>query len=188
MRIMKKYLSSELKEYRGDRSPLHQQLYQSLLENSAVQYVDQMGSLFSQGPSNPQKDFWEWQAGVTKPVKCVSYRDIPGLEAKVDAFLESDTLVKKECYYNSIKAVWNIPGVEYVEGVANLIIPIDHAWNSYKGYYFDLTAELVLHKDVTRFDYAQVIKFDRKKMDKYVYKTKVAGGYIADYYMSEIRK
>lgn len=188
MRIIQRYKPVVLKEYRGDQSFINRQLYKNLLENSAISYLQQMGSMFDQGSFDGQKDYWNWQAKASKSVRCISYKKIPVLRELVDEFLEGNEIKKNECYYNSIKVVWNIPGVEYIEGIADLIIPLDHAWNYYKGYYFDLTAEIVLNKDVSKYDYAQVIKLDRRKMDKYVYKTKVAGGYISNYYGDEIKK
>lgn len=177
-----------LKEKEKNSSPIVKRIYKALLENSAKDYIHQMSSLFDRGQYGKQQEYWKWQAEVVRPVKCVSYKEIPGLRDKVEKFLESNELIIKECYYNSMKVVWDIPGTKYVEGIANLIIPIDHAWNYYNGYYFDLTAELVLEKNVKRFDYAQVILLDQRQMSKYASKTGMAGGYIAEYYKEFIEK
>lgn len=188
MKIINKVNTMELKEFSTNRTTLRKRFYRHVLENSALRYLNQMGSLFDKGSFGGQKEFWEWQAKEARPVKCVSYREIPDLKERVEEFLKRNELIVKECYHNSMKIVWDIPDVEYVEGIANLIIPLDHAWNYYKGHYFDLTAEVVLGKNVERFEYAQVIRLQRREMDKYALKTGLAGGYIPEYYMDKVVK
>lgn len=186
MKIMKDYKPEKLQEYKEQSSPIKKRIRKGILENSAHRYISQMKFLFGDNRIEGMREYWEWQAEVAKPVRCVSYRDVPGLKEKVEEFLKRNELVVKECYYNSMKVVWNIPGVEYVEGIAHLAIPIDHAWNCYKGHHFDLTAEIVLGMNVERFDYAQVVKLERRTMDRYASRTKVAGGYIAEYYKDNV--
>lgn len=158
-------------------------------ENSAVRYIKMMGKMYIDGNFNPEaKDYWKWQIKVTTPVRLVSYKKIPGMAEKVEEFLKYNDIIKKECYYNSIKVVWDIDGVEYVEGVANLMIPISHGWNCYKGQHFDLTAEILLGIDVEREDYAQVIKLDRREVCQMVNRTKVAGEFIPEYYIDKIKR
>lgn len=156
-----------------------------LHENSALYYMKQMNDMYAQ---TKEKDFWEWQMQVVKPVKCVSYKSIPELSEKVDSFLEGFTIKKKECYTNAVHLTWEFPEIEYVEGIANLIIPLDHAWNCYKGKYFDLTAEILLGKDVTKIDYAQVVKLSLGLVSKYVTKTRVYGGYILQHWLATRKK
>jgi len=60
--------------------------------------------------------------------------------------LESIKVVKpaiKECYKNSLMLTMILPEAEYWEGFSNGIIPVSHAWNKYKGYYIDITWELL---------------------------------------------
>lgn len=156
-----------------------------LQENSAIHYLSQMAELMASMQDN---DFYTWQMQVAKPVKCVSYKSIPELSEKVDSFLEGFTIKKKECYTNAVHLTWEFPEIEYVEGIANLIIPLDHAWNCYKGKYFDLTAEILLGKDVTKIDYAQVVKLSLGLVSKYVTKTRVYGGYILQHWLATRKK
>jgi hypothetical protein len=161
----------------------------SLYENKAINYYKILANLWKKNSSDSQGKYFLWIAKVAKPIKCVSYKDIPGLEQKIKIFLKNFKPKIKECYYNSYRCCIDIPGVEYVEGMANLIIPVNHAWNFYKGKYFDLTAEIVLkEKDVTKIDYAQVIKFDSHLMLKYANKTGLAGEYIGEFYIDKILK
>ena len=50
----------------------------------------------------------------------------------------------KECYYNSLLRFDNL---DYVEGWANLIIPMNHAWNTVDGKVVDVTMTLPEHRE-----------------------------------------
>lgn len=156
-----------------------------LHENSALYYIQQVGNAYAQ---TKEKDFWEWQMQMAEPVKCVSYKSIPELKEIVDEFLLGFTLKKNECYTNAIHLVWEYPEIEYVEGIADLVIPLDHAWNCYKGKYFDLTSEILLKKNVTSCDYAKVVKLSSEQTYKYASKTRVYGGYILQHWLATRKK
>ena len=50
----------------------------------------------------------------------------------------------KDCYKNATQVMNLDPEIKYVEGIMMLwnSIPIEHAWNSYKGKHFDATSHL----------------------------------------------
>lgn len=84
----------------------------------------------------PQNYYYEWQLENLKPVKVVDSSDLD-LKEKVHAF----DLKAKECFTNAIIVACLVPGVKYCEGYIFHHIPLDHAWNSYRGHYFDVTSE-----------------------------------------------
>lgn len=54
----------------------------------------------------------------------------------------------KECYLNALGVCMRNHDVEYVEGYLEVHgIPLDHAWNRYKGQDFDLTQEALGKED-----------------------------------------
>ena len=54
----------------------------------------------------------------------------------------------KECYYNSLLRFDNL---DYVEGWANLTIPMNHAWNTIDGKVVDVTMTLPEHREESKF-------------------------------------
>ena len=51
----------------------------------------------------------------------------------------------KRCFENATMLAARVPGVSYVEGEVwqpRLQMPVDHAWNSINGHFFDLTWEM----------------------------------------------
>jgi len=51
----------------------------------------------------------------------------------------------KECYKNAVLLTACLPEAEYWEGFSAGIIPVNHAWNRYKGYFIDITWEQLKH-------------------------------------------
>ena len=61
-------------------------------------------------------------------------------------------------------------GVIKLQGESELGIGIEHAFNKIKDKYVDITAELVLGKDVTKEDYISIIEIKDEKVLKYCQK------------------
>lgn len=90
--------------------------------------------------------------GELKEVKVHKYSENPELKKIIDEFLKKNKskIQIKACYHNAAITMKASPDIEYVEGYAGLdligerLIPIEHAWNVYKGtFHFDLTSEVV---------------------------------------------
>lgn len=66
----------------------------------------------------------------------------------------------KECFKNAQNVVRYISGTEYVEGQYGIegVIGVEHAFNKIGDKYFDVTAELVLGKDVTKEAYVSILE------------------------------
>ena len=136
-----------------------------------------------------QKRFYQWEYRVSKPVDVVPYKSVPGLGPVVTAFLKRYKPKIKECYVTAWRVTMDIPGVYYIDGFRDLTkipIPIEHAWNYYKGKYFDLTSEIALKDDVRRVNYLQMLKLNRTELSIITLRTKTYGGYIGDYYLHKI--
>lgn len=87
---------------------------------------------------------YEWMMDNAKVVKIHSYKEHPEVTRAVELFLTYNKIHMKACYSNSYAMASMSDDFKYVLGQAPSIIPIDHAWNSYGEFHFDLTNE-VLH-------------------------------------------
>ena len=74
----------------------------------------------------------------------------------------------------------HIEGVEYIEGIFGLILPLGHAWNCYKGKYFDLTMECNNFTEETL--YLQLMNVEEQKLRQYLCKLKHWGGFTTYHY------
>ena len=86
-----------------------------------------------------QNEFYQWQKANFKSVPVIPISEIP--EAK--KLLKKFRPQKQQCYRNATEACLWDDRIGYVEGLAALYFPIDHAWNVWlpTGQHFDLTAE-----------------------------------------------
>ena len=132
--------------------------------------------------SGKQREFYEWELNVGKLVNIVSYHTNPLLSSKVEDFLEIHTPNQKECYETAYKLVDMYDDIEYVEGLINFKgIPIEHAWNYYRGIYFDLTGEIVFEREMGD-EYLQLIKIKQRKMHELALLTGTYCPYYIEYY------
>lgn len=83
--------------------------------------------------------------------------------------LVKDRILFKECYNNSFRCIEALKGfgynVQYVVGVAESIIPIDHSWICVDGVYYDPTWEI--HSEI-RENYYVVAKLDISDLVKVI--------------------
>jgi len=88
----------------------------------------------------------------------------------------------KECYYTSALALLDIPDLKYYEGWIvreDLPIPIEHAWNEYKGKLVDFTTKLWKGKPNASYFGVEIPKdFVLKQMTK----RGVTGPYLSAYF------
>ena len=89
------------------------------------------------------KEVYDYLMDNILEIKVHSYRDHS--EVKNTISNSNVTLNIKECYNNS--ALISLGhDFNYELGTLLDIIPMDHAWNSFEDFHFDLTAEIVLDK------------------------------------------
>jgi hypothetical protein len=126
-----------------------------LIESQIKQYLDGEAAALATflGDENDRVKFARWKSQVAKQVEVVPYKTLP-VAKEVDKALDAGRIKvkQKQCYDNSFWTSFSVgSGINYCEGIASKFIPIDHAWNSYQGKYFDLTDEIAL-KDHKGFD------------------------------------
>ena len=115
-----------------------------------------------------------------KPIEVVSYKSIPEIKDKVERLLHHSPAIPHHCYQNSAEACLEIEGVKYVEGIFGSILPISHAWNSYKGIYFDLTIEYNRLEEERM--YLQLMDIEAQKLRRYLFELKYWGNFTTYHY------
>jgi hypothetical protein len=91
----------------------------------------------------PQNYFYLWQLEHLHSVDII---DSSSLDMQGNALVFD--LKVKQCFTNAIIVACLLPGVKYCEGYMFCHIPIEHAWNSYRGHYFDVTSEKFFDRDM----------------------------------------
>jgi hypothetical protein len=131
------------------------------------------------------EDFYDNLLKIAKPIKIVSYKEIPELKEIVEKRLRVRDIVPKECYSNSAKVSLISKDIKYVEGIYNSILSISHAWNVWKDeYYFDLTMEFQDRLE-TNNEYIQLLNIDSKLVRKYMLDLGVYGSYMTYHYLNK---
>jgi hypothetical protein len=99
---------------------------------------------FASLTSGRQREYFDQVLRDAHVVQVVKVGDVLD-DDQIDIICNLD-LREKECYRNATLISCAIPGCNYVEGkFAPFGFGIEHAWNEYKGKYFDATSELVLN-------------------------------------------
>jgi hypothetical protein len=131
------------------------------------------------------KDFYEMLLGVAKPIKIVSYKEIPELKKIIESELRYLDVVPKECFSNAAKISLIDSRINYVEGIYDSILPISHAWNVWENeYYFDLTIEFQNRLEKEN-NYIQLLNIDSSLVRKYMIKLGVYGSYMSYHYLNK---
>jgi hypothetical protein len=138
-------------------------------EGSYSRYLDQVISI----TSGKQKEWFEWQRNNGKEVVIEEPEDV---FPKITREWSKKNLKVKDCYKNATTITGIDPEIKYVEGIMMLYgqIPIDHAWNSYKGRYFDATSHLWNPSDEKNIHY-KLIELDYNSLWEILRETKVYG-------------
>ena len=172
-----------------------------LLESQLKQYLDAEAVMLSKvlDAENDQLKFARWKSEVAKPVEVVSYKTLP-VAKNINKELKSNFLKIKTklCYDNSFWTAYsNSAEVKYCEGVASRYIPLDHAWNSSRGKYFDLTAEIALGeyykkqgiKDESGFnEYILLIELSRDEIQEFSLALGHSGPFALAYFYKNVLK
>ena len=109
--------------------------------------------------SGEQKKYYQHQLDCAKPIECVSIREVLS-ESEIDLIKSVINPQPKECYKNATRLAMLFPDrVEYVEGYYGVmgVLGTEHAWNRVGDKYIDITAELVLEKNITDEHYVQLM-------------------------------
>lgn len=109
--------------------------------------------------SGEQKKYYQRQLDCAKPIECVSIREV--FSEKDINFIKSIINPQpKECYKNAARLAMLFPDrIEYVEGYYGImgVLGTEHAWNRIGDKYIDITAELVLEKNIADEHYVQLM-------------------------------
>ena len=109
--------------------------------------------------SGEQKKYYQYQLDCTKPIECVSIREVLS-ESEIDLIKSIINPQPKECYKNAARLAMLFPDrVEYVEGYYGVmgVLGTEHAWNRVGDKYIDITSELVLEKNIADEHYVQIM-------------------------------
>ena len=109
--------------------------------------------------SGEQKKYYQRQLDCAKPIECVSIREVLS-EKDIDLIKSIINPQPKECYKNATRLAMMFPDrVEYVEGYYGVmgVLGTEHAWNRIGDKYIDITAELVLEKNIADEHYVQLM-------------------------------
>lgn len=129
-------------------------------------YIIEHIKMMHQVTSVEQKKYYQRQLDCAKPIDCVSIREVFG-EKDIDLIKSIINPQPKECYKNATRLAMLFPDrVEYVEGYYGVmgVLGTEHAWNRVGDKYIDITAELVLEKNIAEEHYVQLMTMDAKEV------------------------
>lgn len=122
-------------------------------------YIIEYIKMMHKSTSGEHKKYYQRQLDCAKPIECVSIREVLS-EKDIDLIKSIINPQPKECYKNATRLAMLFPDrVEYVEGYYGVmgVLGMEHAWNRVGDKYIDITAELVLEKDVREEQYVQLM-------------------------------
>lgn len=139
-----------------------------------------------------RKKFVEWQLWEARSVKVSPISELP---ESIRGFILSHTKHAppriKECFANAANLSLSNEYINYHEGLASSIIPVEHAWNSYKGIHFDITSEIALakYKDKHPFQaYSAISGANVRFLSKCLAELGTYGEYTLWFYVRKILK
>tara|TARA_R110000823_G_scaffold47489_3_gene121156 strand:+ start:1630 stop:2157 length:528 start_codon:yes stop_codon:yes gene_type:complete len=156
---------------------------EELIKESGVEnYLQSIASI----TSGNQKIYYDWLLSNLEKVSVVSYRSNEELKEKVDRFVKKmrrfgDFCEKKGCFDTAYNTAMYVPGVHYIEGYVQSMIPLVHAWNYLpeEGIYFDLINDIAWEEEDPHFnEYYKVIDLDKSGVLKWSSETGYGGGFI----------
>lgn len=149
-------------------------------DNSSIQILESYKFFYKKYVS-----FYDKLLDISKPIKIISYKEIPELKKIIESKLRYLDIVPKECFSNAAKVSLIDNKINYVEGIYNSILPIAHAWNVWENeYYFDLTMEFQ-NKLEKEKSYTELLNIDSSLVRKYMNDLKVYGSYMSYHYLNE---
>lgn len=156
---------------------------EELIKESGVEnYLQSIASI----TSGNQKKYYQWILDNLEQVPVVSYRSNEELKDKIDSFVgkmrrRGSFCEKKGCFDTAYNTAMYVPGVHYIEGYVQSMIPIVHAWNYLpeENIYFDLINDIAWKEEDSHFNqYYKVIDLDMAGVVKWSSKTGYGGGFL----------
>lgn len=181
-RLYKKFQSYNSLGSKIKRS-LKKIIREELIKESGVEnYLKSITSI----TSGNQKKYYQWILDNLEQVPVVSYRSNEELKDKIDSFVErmrrtGSFCEKKGCFDTAYNTAMYVPGVHYIEGYVQSVIPIVHAWNYLpeEGIYFDLINDIAWEEEDSHFnEYYKVIDLDKAGVAEWSSKTGYGGGFL----------
>lgn len=176
---MMKWLSDD--EYVISYQTLRESKNKLIKESGVENYLQSIASM----TSGNQKKYYQWILNNLEQVPVVSYRSNEELKEKIDRFVKKmrrfgDFCQKKGCFDTAYNTAMYVPGVHYIEGYVQSMIPIVHAWNYLpeEGIYFDLINDIAWEEDSHFNEYYKVIDLDKSGVLKWSSKTGYGGGFM----------
>lgn len=166
-----------------DPNGLKKIIREELIKESGVEnYLKSISSI----TSGNQKKYYEWLLSNLERVPVVSYRSNEELKDKINSFVErmrrtGSFCEKKGCFDTAYNTAMYVPGVHYIEGYVQSVIPIVHAWNYLpeEGIYFDLINDIAWEEEDSHFnEYYKVIDLDKSGVLKWSSETGYGGGFL----------
>ena len=132
-----------------------------LLENIEIDDFQSYINYLAGATSGKQKEFYEWEKKVSKEIKIEPVESV--FPKCTKEWIRKNAKIKN-CFQNSAQVLNLDPEIKYVEGICMVMgnkIPIEHAWNSYKGRYFDITKSFWEDRNDS---YHKIIELDYKNL------------------------
>ena len=135
--------------------------------------------------NDKQRGYYEWSYENSE---LVDMKHTNKINSIIDKFVKSYEPELKGCFSTAMNCTVSNSDVDYVEGyIVTLGVPIQHAWNSYKGKYFDITDYKLFNNEMG--DHYKIIEIPRQELIKdFMLKYERTGAYLSDYYMDKINK
>lgn len=132
--------------------------------------------------SGKQREYFEAMLQGAHTVYCKPMSEV--LPEKLLKRVKQVKIEKKQCYKNSTLICMVDAEINYVEGKMECLgIPIEHAWNEYKGQYFDATREIALKEEVQGREYLALGTFDSDDVLGVIMKREYYGGILLEKYL-----
>lgn len=136
---------------------------------------------FSNKQLKNQNLFFNWQLNNGEHIKINSFKSDLELKKIITEFLTIHEPKLKGCYETAFECTQFHDSIKYVEGLISFSgLVLGHAWNCYKGIYFDLISE-TLHENKLSNEYFKVIRLSTHEMYEFAIKTETKGEYLGKY-------
>lgn len=122
--------------------------------------IEELQAFAKLGWNAKQQDFFNQQASDAKAVEMSPVASVFSPE-ELKLIKTVVAPKKRQCYRNALLLAQLFPDkCKYVEGFGWSLIRIDHAFNRVGDKYVDITWELALNEDVTKYHYVSMIEAD----------------------------
>lgn len=147
LKVIKDYIEPELLKMQTDNADL------PLSDHTMI--IRQIKQICG---ANPQSEFYNWISEAAKPTQMRPYNQGgPELIQMIEEFRNYHEPECGDCYSTAAKLTIKFPQIKFCAGYVNDGLST-HAFNSYNGFYFDLTSEIAWLKT----NYAHLTKEEFK--------------------------